>query len=375
MTSRRDALDAAMAAVDAADDSMSFSQLVEIASKSKSFDKSRHLRFADWSDVEFAGSELAGFDFSGSHLIRARFEGASILGARFDKAIVDLARPYAELDPGRTNLRAAEDWKAYAKSWRRAEKVPDDEHLAVGAVFQDAPFAPEMVVVPSGGFNIGSMELKNEQPMREVTIAHRLAVGRFQVTFEEWDACVADGGSKHRPKTDWGRGRQPVIDVSRHDIENDYLPWLNRKLGLEGKGAYRLPTEAEWEYCCRAGTTTCYAFGDTITKEQAQYSEEAFGSAKRTVEVGSFASNAWGLHDMHGNVWEWCEDAWVDNYSDLPEDGGAQGRDGDATVSRVVRGGSWHLYPQFLRSALRSRDPPGSRYFDLGFRLARTLNP
>lgn len=345
-------------------------------------DPATDFRFENWSGVSFAGLDLTGFDFTGARLHGCDFTGAKIARARFDQAEIGRVIHDPERAPTLPGLvtpiaaiRTAGDWNEFRKSWRRPELLPDDGHLPTGAIFQDAPFAPEMVVVPSGSYLQGD-ETKpvNNVNRREVTIAHRLAVGRFPVTFEEWDFCHADGGTKLKPKTEWGRDRQPVMRVSWDDITNDYLPWLNRRLGLSGATAYRLLSEAEWEYCCRAGTETAYSFGDTITKGQAQFSEGDWGSAKQTVEVGSFPSNAWGLHDMHGNVWEWCEDAWFDNYQDAPVDGAAR-RSANTSVSRVLRGGSWGYQPGFLRSASRDRYAPDIRGRNYGFRLARTLNP
>ena len=131
-----------------------------------------------------------------------------------------------------------------------------------------------------------------------------------------------------------------------------YCKWLS---GVSAR-AYRLPSEAEWEYCCRAGTTTAYSTGDQITKKQAQFSEGSYGSGKQTVEVGSFPPNAWGIYDLHGNVWEWCEDKYEASSS-----------------SRVLRGGSWYVIPDILRSAYRDNYSPVSRDYDIGFRVARTL--
>ena len=150
----------------------------------------------------------------------------------------------------------------------------------------------------------------NEGPQWWVTIARSFAVGKFEVTFAEWDACVSAGGCSHRPETEWGRGKQPVMRVSWDDTQQ-YVGWLSRHTGK----TYRLLTEAEWEYAARAWTTTRYAFGDTISKSQAQFSEGTWGSAGKTVAVGSFRPNAFGLYDMHGNVWEWVQDCWNDSYN------------------------------------------------------------
>jgi len=242
-----------------------------------------------------------------------------------------------------------------------------------GEGFKDCPDCPEMVVVPAGAFTMGSPDSEknrsdNEGPQRKVTIAKPFAVGKFEVTFAEWDACVADGGCKHQPDDERsGRGKRPVINVSWDDISREYLPWLKRKTGKD----YRLLTEAEWEYAARAGTTTAYAFGKSITKRQAQFLEGSWRSAERTVEVGSFEANAFGLHDMHGNVFEWVQDCYKDSYKGAPSDGSAATA-GDCSL-RVLRGGSWGGLPRRLRSACRLRGQPDLRDVNGGFRVARTL--
>jgi formylglycine-generating enzyme required for sulfatase activity len=223
--------------------------------------------------------------------------------------------------------------------------------------FRDTDISPEMVVVPAGSFTMGSNSHGSEMPAHAVTINTPFAVGRFPVTFAEWDAAALP----HRPSDRaWGRDRRPVINVSWEDAKA-YVSWLSQKTGK----AYRLLSEAEWEYCCRAGTTTTFATGDTITQLQAQF------SAKETTEVGKFPPNAWGLYDMHGNVWEWCEDNWHADYQGAPQVGSAwQG--GDASL-RVIRGGSWGVYADHLRSAIRSRNSLEFRADFIGFRVARGL--
>ena len=267
-------------------------------------------------------------------------------------------------------LAAAE--KARDEALAQAKTARADEEAArrvprVGATFRDClDVCPEMVVVPAGSFMMGSPAGEegrdaDEGPQRKVTIARPFAVGKFEVTFAEWDACVAAGGCKHRPgDQDWGRGRRPAINVSWDDAK-EYVVWLSRKTGK----TYRLLSEAEWEYAARAGTTTRYAFGDTISRSQTQCSVD------KTVEVGSFPANKFGLHDMHGNVWEWVEDARHPNYQGAPEDGSVW--PGGDTSLRVLRGGSWYNIPRILRSAVRLRRPPSDRFNDVGFRLASTL--
>jgi formylglycine-generating enzyme required for sulfatase activity len=231
--------------------------------------------------------------------------------------------------------------------------------------FKDIEIGPEMVVVPAGEFMMGSNDYDDEKPPHKVAIGAPFAVSRCAITFAEWDAA----GLPHTPDDQgWGRGRRPVINVSWEDA-GAYASWLSEVTGR----TYRLLSEAEWEYSCRAGTATKYSFGDRITRQQAHFSEGKWGSAKQTTEVGTLPPNVWGLYEMHGNVWEWCEDHWHENYKDAPHDGTAW-RGGDTSM-RVVRGGCWFnsLTPVVLRSANREADRPNSRSDRIGFRLARLL--
>ena len=262
---------------------------------------------------------------------------------------------------------------------KRAEAA---EGKKVGQVFRDCPDCPEMVVMPAGSFMMGSPaseegRSENEGPQHTVTIAQPFAVGKFEVTFAEWDACVGAGGCKHKTSdADWGRGKRPVINVSWNDITTEYLPWLSRKTGK----TYRLLSEAEWEYAARAGTSTPFSTGRTITPEQANFDGNYTyaGSAKgvyrrRTVEVGTYQPNSFGLYDMHGNVWEWLQDCWNGSYQSAPTDGSAW-TTGDCG-SRVLRGGSWGSLPLYLRSAIRVWFDPNFRNYGFGFRVGRTLSP
>lgn len=245
-------------------------------------------------------------------------------------------------------------------------------NLRPGESFRDLDIAPEMVVLPPGEFLMGSKDGEgddDERPQHKVTIRQAFAVGKYPVTFAEWDAAVAQGGVSHKPRDQgWGRGRRPVIDVSWDDAQA-YVKWLAQKTAQP----YRLLSEAEWEYACRAGTETADSFGDSITKAQAAFWERGLDSAGKTVEVGSFPANRFGLHDMHGNVWEWCQDCWNDNYRGAPSDGSAW--TASDRSRRVLRGGSWLDFAQDLRAANRDRNYPDDRVSYLGFRLARTLNP
>jgi formylglycine-generating enzyme required for sulfatase activity len=199
------------------------------------------------------------------------------------------------------------------------------------------------------------------------------------VTFAEWDACVADNGCNgHEPNdVGWGRGKQPVIDVN-WDHAKAYAVWLSRKTGKR----YRLLSEAEREYAARAGTTTAFWWGSSISTSQANYNGNYTfaGGAKgeyrgKTVPVDTFAPNPWGLYQVHGNVLEWVEDCWHENYQGAPSDGSAWTGACAEGSWRLVRGGSWRSSPHVLRAADRARTSKVSRLDSLGFRLARMLNP
>ena len=254
--------------------------------------------------------------------------------------------------------------------------------LEAGDVFRDCDTCPEMVVVPAGTFMMGSPASEeardgDEGPMHQVTIAQPFAVGKYEVTFAEWEACVTGGGCNgYRPGDNgWGRGRRPVINVSWEDVQA-YVRWLSEQTGE----VYRLLSEAEWEYVARAGTTTPFHTGTTISTEQANYDGNfAYGSGRngeyrgKTVPVGRFPANAFGLYDVHGNVWEWTQDCWNKSYAGAPSNGGAWER--GACSRRVRRGGSWSNDPRLLRSATRYGNTAGNRINLNGVRLARTLTP
>ncbi len=258
-------------------------------------------------------------------------------------------------------------------------EAPTSRAMKPGETFRDCPDCPEMVVVPAGSFMMGSPVTEvgrsgNEGPQHRVTISQPFAVGRYEVTFDEWNMCVADGGCDDYRLDDkiWGRGRRPVINVSWHDAKA-YVAWLSQETGK----AYRLLSEAEWEYAARAGTRTRNSFGDEISRMDANFGR----GLGKTSKVGSYPANPWKLHDMHGNVWEWVEDCWHESYDRAPSDGSAWTWDvglgivpahGDCSL-RVLRGGSWNYGPRSLRSANRYMVVTGIRVISNGFRVARTL--
>ena len=223
---------------------------------------------------------------------------------------------------------------------------------------------PAMVWIRGGSFTMGSPSDEpgrhgDEGPQRRIELSG-FHMSATEVTFAQWDACVRAGGCSHRPDDNgWGRGSRPVMNVSWNDAQ-EFVAWVNRNTN----GGYRLPSEAQWEYAARAGTTTAYSTGGSISSSQANF------NVGTTTPVGSYAPNAWGLYDMHGNVYEWTQDCWVGNLSSHPSNGGAN-RSGDCS-RRVLRGGSWDLTPRLLRSAFRFRISTSARVIDLGFRLLKT---
>lgn len=253
-----------------------------------------------------------------------------------------------------------------------------------GSTFKDCGNCPEMVVVPSGEFMMGSPETErgrnaNEGPQHKVTIAEAFAVGKVEVTFAQWDDCVKEGGCATRPEdSGWGRGRRPVINVSYSDAK-EFVAWLAKKTGKP----YRLLTEAEWEYAARAQTKwnpspPPFSTGATISYQQANYDANfSYGRPnggiyrQKTVDTGTMPKNAFGLHEMHGNVWEWVEDCYKDSYAGAPSDGSAvQARD---CKLRILRGGSWNYHPVALRAAYRYATFGDLRVNQAGFRVARSL--
>ena len=274
-------------------------------------------------------------------------------------------------------------YEEYLEAWPSGAHVSDARRFLeaarvppVGSVFRDCAHCPEMIVVPSGRFTMSSPSSEegrydDEGPQHGVTIGSAFAVGVYEVTFAEWDACVSSGGCGGYRPDDWGmgRGQRPVINVSWEDAQS-YVGWLSRETGK----SYRLLSESEWEYVARAGTVTRYWWGNAIGVNRANC--DGCGSrwdGERTAPVGSFTANAFGLHDVHGNVWEWVEDCWNDRYAGAPRDGSAW-ESGECSL-RVLRGGSWVNGPRDLRAADRNWVDSGNRDNYVGFRVARAFTP
>jgi formylglycine-generating enzyme required for sulfatase activity len=235
-----------------------------------------------------------------------------------------------------------------------------------GDTFRDCVDCPELVVLPAGSFDMGSAS-EYENPIHRVTFAKPFAIGRHEVTFGEWDKCVDEGGCKYRPDDrGWGRGERPAVNLSWLDAKA-FVSWLSQKTGK----AYRLPSEAEWEYAARAGTNTSYWWGRDVGSRQANCRECNTGEPQRTTPVGSFKPNGFGLFDTAGNVAEWMEDCWNDNYRGAPRDGTAW-MSGQCRL-HVLRGGAFDSQAKFLRSTSRFRYDVDVRYVANGFRVVREL--
>lgn len=277
------------------------------------------------------------------------------------------------------------------------QNVPQCIRPGSGESFQDCPDCPEMVAVPAGSYMMGSPENEegryaNEGPLHKVTIAKPFAVGKFAITVEDYLACVNAGACKPPEWIEWGGAynissgadplykrlgealignRYPIIGVSWDDAKS-YVNWLSNKTEKD----YRLLSEAEFEYAARAGTATPFWWGLSISTSQANYngtytyagSEKSEYRAK-PVPVDSFQPNPWGLYQVHGNVWTWIEDCWVDNYDDAPADGSA--RQTKDCTAHDMRGGSWDNVPNAVRAAIRSHF--GEKSSHVGFRVARSF--
>jgi formylglycine-generating enzyme required for sulfatase activity/serine/threonine protein kinase len=277
--------------------------------------------------------------------------------------------------------------KAKAEQERVAKAKAEQERVAKAKAEQEIAAEKQqaiisqavgvMVAIPSGRFQMGSDDGgSDEKPIHEVSIK-AFNMGQTEVTFAQWDTCVNAGGCSHKPDDGgWGRGTRPVMNVSYNDITKQFIPWLNKETG----NTYRLPSEAEWEYAARAGSTTKYSWGDTASHENANYGKDACcnGLAKGkdrweyTSPVKSFSANAFGLYDMHGNVWEWTQDCWNESYQGAPKNGQSwvSGVSGECS-RRVLRGGSWIDAPRVLRVSYRFRFTTAGRNSNIGFRLAQ----
>ena len=293
---------------------------------------------------------------------------AAALGAvvYFSPALIDVGQQYLAANQ-REETANASSVVDDAEVYRQAGSVIEAAYRP-GEIIQDCEGCPEMVVLPGGLFVMGSPEGEagrgaDEGPQREVSIAP-FAIGKYEITFAQWDACLAGGGCNgySPPDRGWGRGARPVTDVSWDDVQA-YLDWLNERTGGL---RYRLATEAEWEYAARGGGDTPYAYGAQVTQAQATY------RVNSTTGVGAHDANGFQLFDVHGNVCEWVEDCYAPNYELAPIDGAAV--QSDECARRVYRGGGYADQEAALRLASRRSAAPGQRLNGVGFRIARALD-
>jgi len=228
---------------------------------------------------------------------------------------------------------------------------------------KDGSLGPEFVHIPGGTFQMGSNDGNNdEKPVHTVTVKS-FAMGKYEVTFEEYDKfCDATGRNK-LDDNGWGRGKRPVINVSWNDAKA-YVKWLSEQTGKD----YRLPSEAQWEYACRAGSAGKYSFGDDMN-QLGDYGWYGKNSDSKTHPVGEKQPNKFGLYDIHGNVWEWLEDVWHENYNGAPTDGSAW-ISGDSN-SHLLRGGAWLNGNYGLHCAFRIGNNATSGFNNGGLRFSR----
>ena len=240
-----------------------------------------------------------------------------------------------------------------------------------GDIFRDCPECPELVAVPAGTFLMGSTKgRKRGRPVKRITLARPFAIGRYEVTFDEWNACLRAGGCKKKPfDRAWGRGRRPVINITFADMQG-YLAWISKKTGH----VYRLPSEAEWEYAARAGTTTEFWWGDKMIPGTVNcYQCGTKWSGVGTAPVGTFKPNPWGLYDAAGNVLEFVSDCWHTDHVETPTDGTPYKT--RKCQSRIMKGGSWYYKSKVARPAARVRNDVRVAGYFISFRVLRELAP
>ncbi len=303
---------------------------------------------------------------------RWRYAAAGVLGLVLaGGAAAMIFEPWKDDQPIDPPRAASDDSKAETAP---PPSSPPPTARKAGEPFRDCPECPEMIPLPTGSFRMGSPagergRANDEGPQLAITFAKPFAIAKFEVTFDEFDACVKDKGCARAPDDNkWGRGKRPVINITWAEAKA-YAAWLSKKTGK----TYRLPSEAEWEYAARGGTATRFFWGDDQGRNKANC--DKCGSPfdkKQTSPAGNFDPNPFGLYDMHGNVWEWVEDCWHDSLTGAPADGAAR-TTGDC-AKRAVRGGSWNSSVANSRSANRSSYGATQRNSGLGFRVARAMN-
>jgi len=258
----------------------------------------------------------------------------------------------------------------FAEDHSKADNNPltkEMQHIVEG--FHDCEGCPELVVIPPGLFIMGlGGKTIEESPAHRVIISKPFAIGRFEVTFDQWNMCLNDGFCSIEPNDHgWGRGLRPVINIEYKHAE-EFIEWLSKKTGYQ----YRIPSEAEWEYAHRGGTTTTFPWGNEVGINNANCKDcKSKWSAHSTAPVGSFSPNPFGLYDTVANAFEWVSDCWNPSHFGAPGDGSARS-DGDCSL-RVIRGGSFYYFKKVSRSSYRAKNPINVRSYWLGFRVARDI--
>lgn len=290
--------------------------------------------------------------------------------------------PKQRLKERAEQARIAAEQQRLEEERRRAEEAARAAAVVTPSYSVSSPKGMEMVLIQPGQGQLGSpaSEFKRarfENPMRQTQINYAFEVGKYEITFDDWAKCVSAGGcGGYMPKDGgWGKGKRPVINISFDDAQK-YLKWLNAETGLN----YRLLSEAEWEYVARAGQNTPFGHGGAgISAKLANFDGKApYATSeqgpylRKTQPVGQYGANAFGVHDIYGNVYEWVQDCWNPNHNGASGTG-APRTDGDCDY-RVMKGGSWVTHGYQMRAAARVRYVTDYRYDDYGFRIARTLN-
>ncbi len=310
-----------------------------------------------------------------------KYGGAGIVGVVATLLFGPVLRESREDGPSQTS-EPPQDLQGESFTFETASVTPDGQVTKQQGegrrqIFDLGGTPLEMVWVPAGGFLMGSPDeeegrVASESPQHRVTFAQGFWMARYPVTQAQW-RWMAGLNSIDREldaEPSFLEGDSRPVEQASWDDAQEFCNRLSQELSHD----FQLPSEAQWEYACRAGTTTPFAFGETLTTDLANYDGKgAYGDGPKgrdlgqTTDVGQYPANDWGLHDMHGNVWEWCEDTWHVDYSGAPTDGSS--RVGDSSTSYVVRGGSWIFEPGICRSAYRSFIPRGGRSNFIGFRV------
>jgi len=249
-------------------------------------------------------------------------------------------------------------------------KAETSSAYTVGKTFRDCPLCPEMVVVPKGTYVMGDKKSrdKREKPAHLVFFSKPFAIAKLEAQFSEWQACIDEKGCTRVPDDHgWGRDGMPVVNVDFEDVQQ-YVAWLSKKTGA----VYRLPSEAEWEYVARGGTTTQYWWGDKVGKNLVNCRKcGSPWSGKGSAPSGSFKPNPFGTYDMNGNVWEWTADCWNPTHEGASSKGTAR-LTGDCK-NRLIKGGSWYYFSKLSRPAYRYRNDARVFSYNIGFRVLREL--